>query len=71
MTFERLLAQIAREHLGIETLRLRNRDRLDFHEVYVGAVRRALEAAWHAGAQHNADEPSRCPRSFCPLRGVR
>jgi hypothetical protein len=27
MNFERLLAQIAREHLGIETLRLRNRDR--------------------------------------------
>lgn len=41
--------QIAREHLHIETLEQRNRDHLDFHEVGVVGVQRALDAAYRAG----------------------
>lgn len=46
---EGLLAELARRHLGIETLATRNRDSLDFHDVAVWAIRDALEAAWQAG----------------------
>jgi hypothetical protein len=45
-----LITEIAREHLGIETLETRNRDSLDFHDVSVWGVRRALLAAYEAGA---------------------
>ncbi len=41
--------QIAREHLGIETLESRGRDALDFHEVGVAGLSAALEAAYRAG----------------------
>lgn len=44
-----LFTQIAREHLHIETLELRNRDHLDFHDVGVVGVQRALDAAYRAG----------------------
>ena len=44
-----LLAQIALDHLFIETLETRNRDRLDFHDVSVWAVQSALMAAYQAG----------------------
>ena len=43
------LAQIARKELGIETLEVRGRDRLDFHEVGVAGLRRALERAYGLG----------------------
>lgn len=43
------LTQIARRHLGIETLEVRNSDRLDFHEVGVAGVSQALDAAYIAG----------------------
>lgn len=43
------LAQIAREELGIETLEVRGRDRLDFHDVGVAGLRRALERAYEMG----------------------
>lgn len=46
---EALLAELARQHLGIETLATRNSDSLDFHDVAVWAIRKALEAAWQAG----------------------
>jgi hypothetical protein len=45
-----LLANIASEHLGIETLETRHADSLDFHDLAVWQVRRALEAAYAAGA---------------------
>ncbi len=51
---EDLFTRIAREELMIETLEPRNRDALDFHEVSVIAIRRALEAAYRAG---RAGEP--------------
>lgn len=44
-----LLAQIALDHLFIETLETRNSDRLDFHDVSVWAVQSALMAAYQAG----------------------
>jgi hypothetical protein len=46
-----LLTQIARQHLGIETLKTRNQDALDFHDVSVGGVKTALLAAYEAGSQ--------------------
>lgn len=44
-----VLAQIAREELGIGTLAERGRDRLDFHEFGVAGLRRALERACELG----------------------
>ena len=46
---DKLLAQIALDHLFIETLQTRNSDRLDFHAVSVWAVQSALVAAYQAG----------------------
>ncbi len=45
------LLQIATDHLFIEMLETRNRDRLDFHDVSVWAVKAALQAAFEAGQQ--------------------
>ncbi len=42
---------IAEKHLGIETLRERKSDSLDFHEVSVWGLRAALQAAYKAGAK--------------------
>jgi hypothetical protein len=50
-TLERLLNQIAAEHLHIDTLATRNRDHLDFHEVSVWGLKEALQAAFTAGQQ--------------------
>ena len=50
-TLERLLNQIAAEHLHIDTLATRNGDRLDFHEVSVWGLKEALQAAFTAGQQ--------------------
>jgi len=44
-----ILAEIAKKHLWIETLAERKRDALDFHEVGVVSVRKALQAAYDAG----------------------
>ncbi len=46
-----LLEQLAREHLGVQTLETRNSDSLDFADVAVWALKSALEAAYHAGYQ--------------------
>ena len=43
------LLEIARRQFRIETLETRNRDRLDFHDVAVWAIRAALEEAFEAG----------------------
>jgi len=51
-TFEKLeglFTSIARRHLFIETLETRKSDSLDFHEVGVGGVRKALMEAYLAG----------------------
>ncbi len=43
------IAAIARDILFIETLEMRNSDRLDFHDVAVWSVQDALEKAYAAG----------------------
>lgn len=44
-----ILTAIAKEHLGIPTLEVRNSDSLDFHEVSVWGVQAALTAAYRTG----------------------
>jgi len=62
------LSEIARAHLGIETLLTRNSDALDFHDVSVWAVESALTAAFHAGAKsilpHPASNDPELPTRF-------
>ncbi len=48
-----ILEAIARKHLGIETLKERFMDDLDFHEVHVGSLREALLEAYRAGQSRN------------------
>ena len=43
--------KIAREILDLETLETRNMDGLDFHELSVWEIRKALEAAYNAGRE--------------------
>lgn len=45
-----VLADIAKRVLNIETLEMRKMDSLDFHDVAVWQVKKALEAAYRAGA---------------------
>lgn len=52
-----MATHIAQKTLGIETLDTRMSDRLDFHEVGVAGLKRALEQAFIAGmlAEVNRD----------------
>ena len=43
------IQKIAREILDLETLETRNSDSLDFHDMAVWEIRKALEAAYEAG----------------------
>lgn len=43
------LEQIAQQEIGIETLEVRNSDDLDFHDISVATLERALRAAFQAG----------------------
>jgi hypothetical protein len=43
------IERIALQELGLETLKERKSDRLDFHDVFVTSVRAALMAAYQAG----------------------
>lgn len=47
---EPLIEQIAQKHLCIDTLKTRNGDSLDFHEVSVWGLKAALQAAFEAGS---------------------
>lgn len=47
---KKTIDRIACEILGLETLERRNRDRLDFHDLSVCQIKKALEAAYLAGA---------------------
>jgi hypothetical protein len=51
---EALILGIAQRQFFIETLETRNRDRLDFHDVAVWAIRDALEEAFEAGRRAGA-----------------
>jgi hypothetical protein len=44
-----IIAAIAQQHLGLESLEARNSDRLDFSEQAVWSLKNALEAAFAAG----------------------
>lgn len=44
-----LLAEIAKEELFVETLETRRSDNLDFYDVSVWSIKRALERAYEAG----------------------
>jgi PIN domain nuclease of toxin-antitoxin system len=44
-----VLADIAKRVLSIESLETRKMDSLDFHDVAVWQVKKALEAAYRAG----------------------
>jgi hypothetical protein len=57
-TRDAAVARIAREVLHIETLEVRNRDRHDFHDLGVGSIREALEAAYEAGRASRDAEPA-------------
>jgi len=46
-----VLDTIAKEILGIETLKTQNNDSLDFHEVSVWSLKAALEKAYQEGAE--------------------
>lgn len=50
-TANRILADIAREHLSITTLETRHSDSLDFHNLAVWSIEFALNAAFAAGAE--------------------
>jgi len=43
------IEKIAREVLDLETLETRKMDSLDFHDLAVWEIRKALEAAYNAG----------------------
>jgi hypothetical protein len=43
------IEQIASQYLGVDTLKVRGRDSLDFHDIGVTAMLLALEAAYEAG----------------------
>lgn len=62
MKKEDLLDQIAREQCRIETLKTRNNDGLDFHDVSVWSLKAALEKAFDEGA--NYGQPSISPALF-------
>lgn len=47
---DELLEGIARKNLRIPTLKVRGRDRLDFHDVGVASLKDALREAFLAGA---------------------
>ena len=46
---DKIITQIAQRHLRIETLEVRNSDRLDFHDCGVASLKAALKAAFEAG----------------------
>jgi hypothetical protein len=49
----KLITQIAQQHLPIETLETRHSDGLDFHDIAIWQIESALRAAFEAG-RHDA-----------------
>lgn len=46
---DEMLDEIARNELGVETLKIRNSDSLDFYDISVWSIKKALESAFNAG----------------------
>ena len=51
---DRIILEIAANIVGVETLETRKRDSLDFHDISVMSLKKALEAAFDAGVQEGA-----------------
>lgn len=64
---DRIIREIARRKLGIQTLRVRNRDSLDFRDLHVGGIREALAEAYKAGARSRT-KASRAARKAATTR---
>lgn len=58
-TRKQALAEIARNLLGIESLTPQGRDCLDFHDIHVTRLQRAMEEAWKAGARYHLGRAAR------------
>lgn len=54
-----VIERIAKDILGLETLEERRSDRLDFHELGVGQLREALQAAYRAGIASQSSAKTR------------
>ena len=54
---DKVLEDIAKEHLRVPTLETRKSDSLDFHDLAVWQMRAALEAAYQAGLAAAKREP--------------
>lgn len=52
MNREQLFERIAKDTLHIDTLKVRNSDDKDFHDVAVWEIKAALQAAYDAGASY-------------------
>lgn len=48
-TRDKMIEAIARRECDVETLETRGNDSLDFHDISVWELRKALEAAYEAG----------------------
>jgi|LakMenEpi03Aug12_release.lakeMendotaPanAssembly.Ray.scaffolds.fasta_scaffold19238_11 hypothetical protein len=46
---DEIVKDIAKEHLGLETLEAQGLDRLDFHDLSVWQIKKALQEAFYAG----------------------
>lgn len=55
-TNKAILAEIAKEHLSIDTFDSRKSDRLDFHDLAVWSIEQALDAAFQAGLDAAEDQ---------------
>lgn len=53
---DKLLSEIAKRELGIDTLETQNSDSLDFHDCSVWSIKDALKAAYEAGKQEAKGE---------------
>lgn len=56
MDMDEILEQIAKTQLNIPTLKVRNSDGLDFHDLSVWVIKNALEAAFTMGAEFGMKE---------------
>ena len=68
-----LLLEIAQEHLSsqIDTLGSRGRDALDFHDVSVTGIKRALAEAYLAGMRTAVTSPALAKRQLPEVEGYR
>lgn len=49
MVPEKVILEIAQKYFSVETLEVKNRDSLDFYDVHVMSIKRALEEAYNLG----------------------